>query len=143
MTLDLTDEETAALLAELDRIIDGDRYPFSPRIRTLKEIREQGPAAAGAGAAAAAVTPVRAAGEATSPRVKAEPGPPMTLGGAAAAGVRIIVWCEACRHQVEPDPAELAERYGAGVSVPDWRDRLVCSRCGSREVDMVLTGQRR
>jgi hypothetical protein len=37
--LDLTNEETAALLAELDRIIDGDRYPFSPRIRMLKEIR--------------------------------------------------------------------------------------------------------
>jgi hypothetical protein len=32
MTLDLTEEESAALLAELDRIIDGDRYPFSPRI---------------------------------------------------------------------------------------------------------------
>jgi hypothetical protein len=41
----------------------------------------------------------------------------MTLGGAAAAGVRIIVWCKACRHQVEPDPTEFAERYGAGVSV--------------------------
>jgi hypothetical protein len=36
---DLTDEETEALVTELDRIIDGDRYPFSPRIRTLKEIR--------------------------------------------------------------------------------------------------------
>jgi hypothetical protein len=31
MTLDLTDAESAALLGELDRIIDGDRYPFSPR----------------------------------------------------------------------------------------------------------------
>jgi hypothetical protein len=39
MELDLTDEQTAALLRELDRIIDGDRYPLSPRIRTLKEIR--------------------------------------------------------------------------------------------------------
>jgi hypothetical protein len=39
MNLDLSDEQTAALLGELDRIIDGDRYPFSPRIRTLKEIR--------------------------------------------------------------------------------------------------------
>jgi hypothetical protein len=66
----------------------------------------------------------------------------MTLGGAAAAGVRITVWCKACEHQIEPDPAELAERYGVGVSVLDWRDRLVCSRCGSRDVDMVLTGQR-
>jgi hypothetical protein len=26
-------------LSELDRIIEGDRYPLSPRIRTLKEIR--------------------------------------------------------------------------------------------------------
>jgi hypothetical protein len=39
MTLDLTDEEPAAVFAELDRIIDNDRYPFSPRIRMLKEIR--------------------------------------------------------------------------------------------------------
>ena len=31
MTLDLSDEESAALLGELNRIIDGDRYPFSPR----------------------------------------------------------------------------------------------------------------
>jgi hypothetical protein len=75
--------------------------------------------------------------------VKAEPGPPMTLGGAAAAGVRIIVWCKVCRHQVEPDTAEMAERYGAGVSVLDWRDRLICSRCGGRDNDMVLTGTRR
>jgi hypothetical protein len=41
MTLDLTDDETAALLRELDHIIDGDRYPFSPRIQVLKRIREK------------------------------------------------------------------------------------------------------
>jgi hypothetical protein len=28
----------------------------------------------------------------------------MTLGAAAAAGVRLIVWCKACQHQVEPAP---------------------------------------
>jgi hypothetical protein len=39
MTLELSDEQTAALLSELDRIIEGDRYPLSPRIRSLKEIR--------------------------------------------------------------------------------------------------------
>ena len=39
MTLDLTDEETAALLRELDGLIDGDRYFMSPRIKTLKAIR--------------------------------------------------------------------------------------------------------
>jgi hypothetical protein len=67
----------------------------------------------------------------------------MTLGGAVKAGVRIIVWCKACQHQIEPNPAEMAARYGDETSVLDWRDRLVCSRCGSREIDMVLTGTRR
>jgi|GEM_PF-6252444 len=64
----------------------------------------------------------------------------MTLGNAAAAHVRLIVWCKDWGHQVEPDPADLARRYGDATSVLDWRDRLVCSRCGSRAVDMVLTG---
>jgi hypothetical protein len=32
---------TVALLAELDHIIDGDRYPFSPRIRTLTAVRDK------------------------------------------------------------------------------------------------------
>ena len=67
----------------------------------------------------------------------------MTLGNAAAARVRLIVWCKACQHQVEPDPAKMAERYGSGTSVIDWRERLVCSRCGSRKVDMVVTGTER
>jgi hypothetical protein len=39
MNLDLTEEETAALLRELDGIIDGDCYFLSPRVRTLKAIR--------------------------------------------------------------------------------------------------------
>jgi hypothetical protein len=33
------DEQTEGLLRELSQIIDNDRYPFSPRIRALKEIR--------------------------------------------------------------------------------------------------------
>ena len=41
MTLDLSDEESAALLGELDHIIDGDRYYLSPRIRTLTAIRDK------------------------------------------------------------------------------------------------------
>jgi hypothetical protein len=40
-------------------------------------------------------------------------GPPATLGSTAAAHARLIVWCRDCRHKVEPDPAALAERYGA------------------------------
>jgi hypothetical protein len=45
----------------------------------------------------------------------------MTLGAAAAAQVRLIVWCKACQHQVEPDPAEMAALYGEDTSVLDWR----------------------
>src|SRR5262245_39959246 len=75
--------------------------------------------------------------------VKSDVGPPMTLGNAAAAHVRLIVWCRDCCHQVEPDPAAQAQRYGADTPVLDWRERLVCSKCGSREIDMVATGTRR
>ena len=38
MTLDLTDEETFALLNLLVDTIEADRYPLSPRIRLLREI---------------------------------------------------------------------------------------------------------
>jgi hypothetical protein len=38
MRLDLTDEETFALLNLLVDAIEGDRYPMSPRIRLLREI---------------------------------------------------------------------------------------------------------
>jgi hypothetical protein len=75
----------------------------------------------------------------------------MTLGAAATAGVRLIVWCKNCQHQVEPDPAEHARRYGAETSVLarqiglfpvrrpprrhgcDWNEAIVpyrlCRRC--------------
>ena len=38
MQLDLTDEETFALLNLLIDTIEADRYPMSPRIRLLREI---------------------------------------------------------------------------------------------------------
>ena len=41
MNLELTDEQKEALIRELSPIIDGDRYPFSPRIRVLKEVLGQ------------------------------------------------------------------------------------------------------
>ena len=40
MELNLNDEQAATLLRELDSIIENDRYPLSPRIQTLREIRE-------------------------------------------------------------------------------------------------------
>ena len=67
----------------------------------------------------------------------------MTLGAAAAAEVRLVVWCKDCNHQVEPAAAEMAARYDADTAVLDWHKRLVCSACGSRRVDFVLTGARR
>jgi Zn finger protein HypA/HybF involved in hydrogenase expression len=67
----------------------------------------------------------------------------MTLGNAAAPRVRLIVWCKACQHQVEPDAAEQSERYGAEMPVPDCREPLICSKCGSREIDIVVTGTER
>jgi hypothetical protein len=36
--LDLSDDEAAALTQELHEIVENDRYPFSPRIRTLRAI---------------------------------------------------------------------------------------------------------
>ena len=37
----------------------------------------------------------------------------MTLGNAAAARIRLIVWCRTCSHQIEPNVAEMAARHGA------------------------------
>jgi hypothetical protein len=50
---------------------------------------------------------------AATARVKSSPGPPATLGSTAEAHLRLIVWCRDWCHQVEPDPAEMAERYPA------------------------------
>ena len=63
--------------------------------------------------------------------MKFTPGPPMTLESAAAAKLRLVVWCKGCGHRSEPDPAEQARWYGPEPPVPEWRRRLVCSRCGS------------
>jgi hypothetical protein len=71
--------------------------------------------------------------------VKSEPDPPATLGSSAVAGVRLIVWCRDCSHQVEPDPVEQAERYGAEMTLPDWQARLVCSQCGGPQGRSDLT----
>jgi hypothetical protein len=45
MNIDLTDEEAAALLRELNTIIENARYPLSSRIRILREIRAKLPGA--------------------------------------------------------------------------------------------------
>ena len=49
----------------------------------------------------------------------------------------------ACGHRSEPDPADQARWYGPQTPMPEWRRRLVCSQCGSRDVDMVVIGEKR
>jgi hypothetical protein len=55
-------------------------------------------------------------------------------------GVRLIVWCRDRRHRVEPDPE--AQRYGVETTLPNWRERLVCSECrferGLNTADVLL-----
>jgi hypothetical protein len=54
--------------------------------------------------------------------------------------VRLLVWCgKARQHHVEPNPEEMASRYGADTSVQDWREWLVCSQCGGWGIDVVVT----
>jgi len=75
--------------------------------------------------------------------MKSPPGPPMTARQRRGGPRRLIAWCKACGHRVEPDAAAMAERYGGHTTVPEWRERLVCSGCGGRQVDMVVTGTER
>ena len=51
--------------------------------------------------------------------------------------MRLIVRRPDCRHQVEPDPAEIPARYGAEMPVPTG-----CS-LRSQNVDMVVSGTER
>ncbi|MBV8132240.1 MAG: hypothetical protein JO282_06995 [Alphaproteobacteria bacterium] len=45
MQIDLADQEAAVLLGVLNRVIEDDRYPLSPRIRMLHDIRTKFPTA--------------------------------------------------------------------------------------------------
>ena len=67
---------------------------------------------------------------------------PATLGSTARADLLLRTWCNACRHWVDVDPGEQAERYSADLPVLEWRLRLVCPQCGSHAMDCVA-GPRR
>jgi hypothetical protein len=45
--------------------------------------------------------------------------------------VRLIVWCKACGHRVEPDATGLARRHGAEATVPEWRERSSAPRAAA------------
>ena len=65
---------------------------------------------------------------------------PMALANADAAKALLIAWRLDRRHQIEPDAAEMAERYGAERPSPIGTPGLWCSQCGSRCVHIVVTG---
>jgi hypothetical protein len=83
------------------------------------------------------------------PRRRRTPDGPIrsaTLGSTAKAGLTLIVWCKSCRREIRlgrDDITAQVKRYGADTPVPDWAPRLRCSKCGSREVDFIITGARR
>ena len=122
MQLDLTDDETAALtrllanthrhrsLSALASYPSAERHPRQDRAATGSR-------------AVAAAEGVRATAsnhnQKTPPRVKSDPGPPMTLGNAAAARFRLIAWCKACQHQVEPDDAEQSDATAPRCPFPN------------------------
>ena len=58
--------------------------------------------------------------------------PPMTLGSAAAAKLRLMVWCKACGHRSEPDPTQrkpsTAGALGMPRSDPCWALPLLTSQ---------------
>ncbi len=67
----------------------------------------------------------------------------MTLGSTLAADLCLIVWCKACRHQVEPDIAKQVACYGADLSLTEWATQLRRTDCDGRDVDFVVSGSRR
>ena len=81
----------------------------------------------------------------TAPEAKPKFDHSMTLGAAARTTETLIVWCRGpdCRHQNKADPADIARIFGADLSVAEWRKRLVCSRCGNRDVEVLFMGRRR
>jgi hypothetical protein len=81
----------------------------------------------------------------TTPDAKPEFDHSMTLGAVARTTETLIVWCRdpACRHENKADPAVVARVFGADLTVAEWRKRLVCSRCGGRDVEVLFMGRRR
>jgi hypothetical protein len=74
--------------------------------------------------------------------MKSYPGPPMTLGNAAAARVRLMVWRKECQHRVEPDPAEqITSAMFTEMAAPKRPCSIGASAGlflgGSRQADMV------
>ena len=81
----------------------------------------------------------------TAPDARPEIDHSMTLGAAARTAERLIIWCRDpdCRHENHADAAVVARVFGPGLRVAEWRKRLICSRCGTRDVEVLFMGRRR
>src|SRR4051812_47558347 len=64
---------------------------------------------------------------------------PATLGSTARAGLLLRTWCNGCGRIVDIAPAQQVAGCGADLPFPEWAARLVCSQCGSRAVDFVVS----
>ena len=45
--------------------------------------------------------------------------------------------------RLSPIPPKWRDDTAPRLPLPNWHKRLVCSRCGSRAVDMVVSGEQR
>ncbi|WP_282611305.1 hypothetical protein [Pelagibius sp. Alg239-R121] len=63
-----------------------------------------------------------------------------TLGAMADANIILSAWCEDCRHKNHIDPNDLINRPALSpfVNVRELREKIVCSACGSRSINLLL-----
>jgi len=64
----------------------------------------------------------------------------MMPGNAAATRVSLIVRCRDCGHQVEPDPAEMAARYGAETAAVLVQSAADAARIKGARSRLATTG---
>lgn len=60
---------------------------------------------------------------------------PATLGQLKTEGIDIWAWCEDCSHHAVLPIRSLVERLGESFPVPRIKLVILCSQCGSRNID--------
>ena len=60
------------------------------------------------------------------------------LGDAVRDGLMLWLSCAACRHRKRLAPADLARNLGYDFALPDLKQRMKCSRCGGRDIEVRL-----
>jgi Zn finger protein HypA/HybF involved in hydrogenase expression len=63
-----------------------------------------------------------------------------TLGELIQQRSRVTASCNQCRHVAHVDPAPLAERLGYDYLVESLFTRFKCTTCGSKRVDVSISG---